>query len=439
MTYIKTLIILTGLALLTACAGGVAINSTVINNGGDERCEANPFATGCTTPTPTQVKTFCGDDGRPTDTKTDDCAPVVKLACDANVFDTLCPKDPTPTEAKAFCDDPDRTTTTKDADCAPVVKRVCTDGDIFDDFCTGLPDTDTMRANACQTHGTDAGGDDSCAARLASSCTITDPFMYAGCKDVAGIAGVRVMYCQTPANAWDGECMDGMHGTVNTTRVTACQMFGTNTNMGGHATCATSLTTACDIRDPFAYTGCNNVEGIAEVRMMYCQTPATAWDGECMDTTHGTVSATRITACQMFGTDTDTGGHATCAPSLASFCTITDPFIYPGCKDVEGIAGVRMMYCQTPATAWDEECMDTTHGTVDATRVTACQMFGTNTSMGGDDSCKTSLTTACDIRDPFAHAGCKDVEGIAGVRVMYCQTPANGLGWGMYGYNAWHG
>ncbi len=422
MTYIKTLIILTGLALLTACAGGVAINSTVINNGSDDLCEANPFATGCTTPTPEQEATFCGDDGKPTDTKTDDCAPTVERVCNANVFDTLCPKDPTPTEAKDFCGDDTKTTDTKTNDCAPVVMRVCTNGDIFDDFCTGLPDTDTMRANACQTHGTDAGGDDSCAASLASSCTITDPFIYAGCKDVEGIAGVRTMYCQTLATAWDAECMDTAHGAVSVTRLIACQMFGTNTDTGGHATCAPSLTSFCTIADPFAYTGCKDVEGIAEVRMMYCQAPATAWDEECMDITHGTVDATRVTACEMFGTDTDTGGHATCATSLTTACDIRDPFAYTGCNNVEGIARVRMMYCETPANAWDAECMDGMHGTVDATRVTACQMFGTGT--GGDNSCATSLAPSCTITDPFAYTGCNNVEGIAEVRMMYCQAPA---------------
>ncbi len=426
MTYIKTLIILTGLALLTACAGGVTINPTVNNNTIVVPCEANPFAPNCT-PTPTQVKTFCGDDGRPTDTKTDDCAPVVIRECDANVFDTLCPKDPTPTEEEDFCGDASKTTATKTNDCAPVVMRVCTNGDIFDDFCTGLTDTDTMRANACQTHGTDAGGDDSCAARLASSCTITDPFIYTGCKDVAGIAGVRMMYCQTPATAWDEECMETTHGTVDATRVTACQMFGTG--MGGDNSCATSLAIVCnDIANPFIYEGCDDVAGInAGVRKIFCETPATAWNPKCMDTTHGAVTTTRMTACEMFGTDTGTGGDDSCKTSLASSCTITNPFAHAGCDDVTDIdSGVRTMYCEMPANAWNPKCMDTMHGTVSATRVTACQMFGTDTGTGGDDSCKTSLAGVCLIANPFIHEGCNDVVGIdAGLRTMFCEMPAN--------------
>ncbi len=47
MTYIKTLIILTGLALLTACAGGVTINPTVNNNTIVVPCETNPYGAPC--------------------------------------------------------------------------------------------------------------------------------------------------------------------------------------------------------------------------------------------------------------------------------------------------------------------------------------------------------------------------------------------------------
>ena len=158
-------------------------------------------------------------------------------------------------------------------------------------------------------------------------------------------------------------------------------MFGTNTNMGGDNSCATSLTTACDIRDPFAYTGCNNVEGIAGVRMMYCQTPANAWDEECMDGMHGTVTATRMTACQNVLARAR-AGIIVCATSLATACDIRDPFAYTGCKDVAGIAEVRVMYCETLTTAWDAECMQTIHGNVTIKRGDACLKFGTDTTKG---------------------------------------------------------
>ena len=466
MTYIKILTALTALALLTAC-GSPTVNIGEVNINNGALCDTNPYGANCGEEFEAPRQTIAS--GCRTDDSGALCDDATTFVCDKNFDDMLCDditeyvdqrevvmEQCTDTKTQKACDEEDRITAC-DANefatdcaeqkyvdkrrmtctgdktstrCMPTVDLICgEDGDIFDDFCTGLPDTDTMRANACQTHGTDAGGDDSCAASLASSCTITDPFIYAGCKDVEGIAGVRMMYCETPANAWDGECMDGMHGTVSATRMTACQMFGTDIDTGGHATCATSLAIVCnDIANPFIYEGCDDVAGInAGVRKIFCETPATAWNPKCMDTTHGAVDATRVTACEMFGTDTGMGGDDSCANSLISVCLLANPFIHEGCDDVVGIdAGLRITYCQTPANAWNPKCMQTTHGAVDTTRVTACEMFGTNTGMGGDDSCATSLISVCLIANPFIHAGCDDVVGIdAGVRTMFCEMPAN--------------
>ena len=465
MTYIKILTALTALALLTAC-GSPTVNIGEVNINNGALCDTNPYGADCGEEFETPRQTIAS--GCRTDDSGALCDDATTFVCDKNFDDMLCDditeyvdqrevvmEQCTDTKTQKACDEEDRITAcdanefatdcaeqkyvdkrrmtcTDDKTstrCMPTVELICgEDGDIFDDFCTGLPDTDTMRANACQTHGTDAGGDDSCAASLASFCTITDPFIYAGCKDVVGIAGVRMMYCQTPATAWNPKCMDGMHGTVNATRMTACEMFGTNTDTGGDDSCATSLASACTITDPFIHEGCDDVAGIAGVRTMYCETPANAWDAECMDGMHGTVNATRMTACQMFGTNTGTGGDDSCATSLAIVCNdIANPFIYEGCDDVAGInAGIRKIFCETPATAWNPKCMDTTHGAVDATRMTACEMFGTNTGMGGDDSCATSLISVCLLANPFIHEGCDDVVGIdAGLRTTYCQTPAN--------------
>ena len=466
MTYIKILTALTALALLTAC-GSPTVNIGEVNINNGALCDTNPYGANCGEEFETPRQTIAS--GCRTDDSGALCDDATTFVCDKNFDDMLCDditeyvdqrevvmEQCTDTKTQAACDEEDRITAcdanefasdcaeqkyvdkrrmtcTSDKTstrCMPTVDLICgADGDIFDDFCTGLTDTDTMRANACQTHGTDAGGDDSCAASLASSCTITDPFIYAGCKDVEGIAGVRMMYCETPATAWNPKCMETTHGAVNTTRVTACQMFGTDTGMGGDDSCATSLAIVCnDIANPFIYEGCDDVAGInAGVRKIFCETPATAWNPKCMDTTHGAVDATRVTACEMFGTDTDMGGDTSCATSLISVCLLANPFIHAGCDDVVGInAGVRTMFCEMPANAWNPKCMETTHGTVSATRVTACQMFGTDTGMGGDDSCATSLISVCLLANPFIHAGCDDVAGIDdGVRTMFCEMPAN--------------
>ena len=464
MTYIKILTALTALALLTAC-GSPTVNIGEVNINNGALCDTNPYGANCGEEFETPRQTIAS--GCRTDDSGALCEDATTFVCDKNFDDMLCDditeyvdqrevvmEQCTDTKTQKACDEEDRITAcdanefatdcaeqkyvdkrrmTCSGDktatrCMPTVDLICgADGDIFDDFCTGLTDTDTMRANACQTHGTDAGGDDSCAASLASSCTITDPFIYAGCKDVAGIAGVRMMYCQTPANAWDAECMDITHGAVDTTRMTACEMFGTDTGTGGDTSCANSLISVCLIANPFIHEGCDDVVGIdAGVRTMFCEMPANAWNPKCMQTTHGAVNTTRVTACQMFGTDTGTGGHTSCATSLAGVCLIANPFIHEGCDDVVGIdAGLRKTFCETPATAWNPKCMDTTHGAVTTTRMTACEMFGTDTGMGGDDSCATSLISVCLIANPFIHEGCDDVVGIdAGLRKTFCETPA---------------
>ena len=83
MTYLKTLIALTTLVLLTACAGGVAVNNT-FNSGIIAPCVANPFGAACTNATETQEVTFCRDNTKTTNTKIADCTPVAIRVCNGN-------------------------------------------------------------------------------------------------------------------------------------------------------------------------------------------------------------------------------------------------------------------------------------------------------------------------------------------------------------------
>ncbi|MCA8836080.1 MAG: hypothetical protein K8953_13445, partial [Proteobacteria bacterium] len=126
MTYLKTLIALTTLALITACAGGVTVNPTIVNNGPTaEICTANPFTIGCLV-TQTQQAEFCRDNARITDTKTADCADTVIRVCGEDVFDGLCIP-PTEPQAETFCRDTSKTPDNKATNCAPTVMRVCDD------------------------------------------------------------------------------------------------------------------------------------------------------------------------------------------------------------------------------------------------------------------------------------------------------------------------
>ena len=437
-------------------------------------CNANVFDGLCTAPTKEQAEVFCGDVTKTTTTKPADCAQTITDACTDDFFHTLCTAEVYVQQRKDFNDmcinqegktpqicEAEAQVRTCDADefatgcvaqkyvderkmtcltnkntnrCMATEELICgTNGDIFDPFCTGLTDTDTMRASACQTHGTDpTDGHSTCATILIPLCGIADPFAHEGCDDVVGInAGVRKTFCETPATAWDPKCMETTHGAVDATRVMACQMFGIDTGTGGDTSCAGSLASSCTITDPFAYTGCKDVAGIAGVRMMYCQAPATAWDEECMETIHGTVDATRVTACEMFGTDTDTGGHATCATSLATVCNdIANPFIHEGCDDVAGIdAGVRTTYCTMPANAFKTGCKtDGTHdvltqngATVNGARRDACLTSPVGTP--ADPSCETdSLTEQGCATDPFSvtNTGCRNLMRFSEIVGNFC-------------------
>ncbi len=471
MPHLKILTVLATLALLTACGGGGGAPAITSNNNtnniDDTPCETNPFGSTCLTDTdlnPRRVSIV-------SDCRTDDtgalCTDAIKFVCGKNIRDGLC-RDTVEyknliqmeqttcltNNSKEFCDNQARVkkcdaspffgdcteekyitqrrreceSLKNNSQCMATEELICgVNGDVFDPFCDDLTSTDTARETSCQTHGTDPNdGDPSCATILIPFCTIADPFAHAGCDDVVNInADIRTPYCEALATAWDEGCIDTTHGIVNATRITACQMFGTNTNMGGHDICATSLAASCTVTDPFAYMGCNNVVGIAGIRMMYCQTPATAWDEECIDATHGTVSDTRMTACQMFGTDTDTGGHDSCADSLIPLCLIADPFIHEGCDDVVGIDdGVRTMYCALTANIFKTGCKtDGTHGPVLTAQRDACLKFGTGT--GGHGSCigNTQAEISCALNpfDPLK-PGCAILTELPMIVETYCTT-----------------
>ncbi len=473
MTYIKLLTVLAGLALLTACAGGVTINPTVINNGEGTSvpCEMNPFGDACLADTdlnPRRVAIV-------SDCRTDDtgelCEDAIEFACGISIDDTICngimkyedlrkavrntclmrttpeacdeETRVTKCDARPFFDDCiepkyvmqrriECESMKNKSQCMATEELICgTNGDVFDPFCNGITNYVSVRETTCQTHGTDPDdGDPTCAKILIPLCGIADPFAHAGCDNVEGInANIRTPYCQTPANAWKPKCMDGMHGAVTATRVTACEMFGTNTDMGGHDSCATSLATACDIRNPFAHMGCDDVTDIdTGVRTPYCQMPANAFTTGCKtDGTHGTVTATRMTACQMFGTDTTTGGHDSCATSLESVCVAADPFIHPGCDDVVGIdMGLRKTYCALTVNAFKTKCKtDSTHGDVLAARGKACVEFGIDTNAGGHGSCigNTLAESSCAMNpfDPLKR-GCAILTEFPMIVAKYCTT-----------------
>ncbi len=390
MTYIKLLTVLTGLALLTACGGAAPPNNTDNDKTGGTAvsCDTNPFGSTCLADTnlnPRRVEIV--SDCR-TDKMGELCTDAIEFVCEQNYRDPICVgtakydnliqmEETTclTNNSKEFCDNQARITTCdaspfpdnciepkyvmqrrieceslkNKSQCMATEELICgMNGDVFDPFCNGITNYVSVRETTCQTHGTDPDdGDSSCATILIPLCVIADPFAHAGCDNVEGInANIRTPYCQTPANAWKPKCMDGMHGAVTATRVTACQMFGTG--MGGDNSCATSLASSCTITDPFAYTGCKDVAGIAGVRMMYCEDSATAWDEECMDGIHGTVVSFRTIAC-LESPFNDPANPLCLTDSFTEAACRMNPFASanPGCANLTDYKNIVKTYCAT--------------------------------------------------------------------------------------------
>ena len=265
MTYLKTLIALTTLALLTACAGGVTINPVVNNNNGPTAatCTANPFATGCTT-TPTQQATFCRDKSKTTDTKDSDCAPTVIRLCGENPFETGLCTEPTPTEAEAFCSDDTKSTATKANDCIPTISRVCGEnpfeaGLCFDDN-TYEPTRVQIRATCDNADGANTPRHALCPDIVVTECT-ADPFLAvcrlgtAGADDgTYGLERTKQIAATCPNNVHDIRC----HGEEPYETTRQGILSNCETNVGTGNACPADVVMQVCIGNPYNTILCND-------------------------------------------------------------------------------------------------------------------------------------------------------------------------------------
>ena len=265
MTYLKTLIALTTLALITACAGGVTINPVVNNNNGPTTatCTANPFATGCTT-TPTQQATFCRDKSKITDTKDTDCAPTVIRLCGENPFETGLCTEPTPTEAEAFCSDDNKSTATKANDCIPTISRVCGEnpfeaGLCFDDN-TYEPTRVQIRATCTNADGASPPRHALCPDIVVTECT-ADPFLAvcrlgtAGADDgTYGLERAKQIAATCPNNVHDIRC----HGEEPYETTRQGILSNCETNVGTGNACPANVVMQVCIGNPYNTVLCND-------------------------------------------------------------------------------------------------------------------------------------------------------------------------------------
>ena len=454
MTYIKTLtaplIIIAGLALLTACGGGATpAEETAVD------CAETPF----------DSPDMCEDEKN-----------------------TACQMHGTNVEAggHASCDDLIRT------DCVanPFMYDGCDtlDDKIRTDFCAILPANrfnaqcisrdigdDGDRDTACQMYGTNvgAGGHATCDGRIRTAC-IANPFEYKGCDtlddkirtdfckmeqhifthaecmNLDNINDIRMTYCSV-TDIFHARCLDNTYGGDGE-RDTACQAHGTDANAGGHASCDGRIRTAC-VLNPFMHLGCDTLDADKEdnIRTKFCAIlPTNRFNAQCILRDIGD-DDDRDDTCEMYGI-TSPMGHSTCDGRIRDAC-VTNPFEHLGCNSLE--EKIRTDFCAIlPANRFNEGCIDRELG--DNERDNFCGILPTNRfnqdcldnglgddgerdnaclgSEAGDPehpSCanRPGVILACKA-DPFlvttpGNTGCENLDTIVSIRDIHCGTSPN--------------
>ena len=460
MTYIKTLtaplIIIAGLALLTACGGGATpAEETAVD------CTETPFDSPdmCEDEKDTICQTYgTGDKGHAS------CADRINTACMENpfVYDGCATLD----------------------DINDLRNTYCSVTDIFHASC--LDDTYSgkdARDTACQTHGiTPPMGHASCDGRINTAC-VADPFVYDGCDTLDDT--IRTDFCKMPANIFaHAECMnisnindirmtfctetDIFHATCldNTyggddERDTACQTHGITEPMG-HASCDGRIRTAC-IANPFEYDGCDTLDADDEtIRDDFCKMPANIFaHAECMniknidDLRDTYCSITEIfhasclnddydggdkrdTACQMHGTNVGAGGHSSCDGRIRTACMM-NPFEYPGCDTLDN--DIRTKFCAKGENLFNMTCITRGIGDHDGTRDTECLTSPEGSPVHPSCTDRPGVILACKA-DPFlmtntANTGCENLDTIVSIRDIHCGTSANFAGRCTVEYDDW--
>ncbi len=382
MTYIKTLtaplIIIAGLALLTACGGG-ATPAEDANEAPVVNCVETPFDSPDTCEA--EKITACQTHGTNVEAGGQaSCANRINTACVANPFvydgcDTLNDR-----VRNSFCALPANIFT--HAECNKISNindlriTYCSATDIFHPSC--LDDTNggkDARDSACQMHGTnaEAGGHANCDGRIRTAC-VANPFVYDGCDTLDD--KIRTDFCAMPANI-------------------------------------------------FAHAKCMNISNINDLRDTYCS-DTEIFHASCLDDTYDGGDK-RDAECQMHGTNVGAGGHASCDGRIRTACT-TKPFMYPGCSTLvpDYPDWVRTFCRDTDAdmglNPFHQMCNELEE---EGDRDTACLKHGT----AGHATCpmQPGVLTACKL-NPFAHDLCVIVPNIGDIRDTYCAgTEADGV------------
>ena len=383
MTYIKTLtaplIIIAGLALLTACGGGATPDEESAVD-----CAETPF----------DSPDMCEDEKN-----------------------TICQTYGTGDKGHASCDDRINMACTED----PFVYDGCDtlDDAIRNNFCA-LPDN---RFNAgCITNN--LGGD----GRM-TFCEMPDNRFNADCiaNNLGG--GGRTTFCEMPANIFThAECMD--LGNINDIRMTFCEMPDNRFN----ADCITNnlggggRTTFCDMPTNRFNADCiaNNLGGGG--RTTFCDMPTNRFNADCIANNLG--GGGRTTFCEM---PANIFTHAECMNISninnirMTFCEMPANLFNQECIDRDLGDNERDTFCDIlPTNLFNQDCLDNGLGDHDGDRDTACLSNAKGSPQHPSCTDRPGVITACQM-NPFntTNTGCENLDTIISIKEVYCGTAAN--------------
>ncbi len=415
MTYIKTLtaplIIIAGLALLTACAGGVTINAGENDSNGDPAvvCTETPFdsADMCEA----QKTTACQTHGTNVEAGGHaDCAMRVVASCTTNPYahngcntatginglrTTFCNM-PANLFAHAECMNLANINGLRDTFCKLPTNRFvqdCIDGGI----------NDNGRVVFCAIPG-----------------NRFNPMCIANGLDGAG----RGNWCADPANRFNSMCIDNNIGDDD--RMTFCGMPANrfvkgciDNNLGGGG-----RTTFCEMTENRFNQNCiDNMLG-GGGRTTFCGMSENRFDMDCIDNNLG--DDDRDTFCATLPTNRFNAGCI--ANDLGdneriSFCGMPANRFDPGCIAIPLGGDDRTSFCNMPDNLFVKGCTDNELGS-DTDRDDACLMYGRNAGAGGHATCpmRPEVIKTCKM-NPFSSSGnpgCADISNIDEIQDTYC-------------------
>ncbi|MGU9963769.1 MAG: hypothetical protein ACNYPD_06645 [Candidatus Halichondribacter symbioticus] len=479
MTYIKTLtaplIIIAGLALLTACGGGAtpdedptetpAVNCAETPFDSPDMCaeEQNIACLAHGTDVEAGGHATCAD--RPNVITTCTTDPYSHDGCDtatginvlrttfcrmpANLFNAMCiSRGLGDNERDTFCALPANifahTECMDLGNINDLRNTYCTDsGRLFNQMCIDGKHRDDLRTAFCEMPA--------------------NIFTHAECMDLDNINDIRMTFC-SKTDIFHETCLDNTYGGDGE-RDTECRTHGITEPMGD-ASCDGRIRVACT-GNPFVYDGCDTLDTDDEtIRDDFCKMPANIFaHAKCInikninDLRNTYCSATEIfhesclnddydggnkrdDACQTHGTNVGAGGHASCDGRIRTACMM-NPFEYLGCDtlDADKDDNIRTKFCAKPAQLFNPTCITRKIGDHDDDRDTACLTSPAGVPEHPSCANRPGVIQTC-TTDPFlvtnpANTGCENLATIVSIREVHCGTSANFAGRCTVDYDDW--